>query len=418
MRGPSTRRPMHRARLPLLALAALAAACDAGTGPEGAGIRLVPTSGIEQRGLANEPLPDPLVVRVVGADGVPVPGAGVTFRAGEGSGSIEVLRGVTNEEGTAVARWTLGFLPNQEVVASAAGFPDAAATFTASLLSRAEADLIVLSGQGNTDVSLIAYDAGAFDPFETYRAIVTDSILVLPFAHPAFRDEVAAFARGRPPALVSPVQWRAGRRDTVTVSFRDPVEIPITIWIVKGPYERQAELARTHARAAEEVWGAEGMGIRFSEVEVRDATGHPRAADFHGLNLNQCATGIRETIGRAPGRVNIYYVGGVAGFGGFTCSNEYVMMAEQSGRWRHLLAHELGHTFGLSHERFGTENVMNPIPGPKLTSGQIFHAHFQTISSLNAVYATYPAAMQRECRRSDPAAPAIRPCMPASYDLF
>lgn len=419
MSAPRPDRSLPPRRLPLLAVVALLAACDAAstaTAPDPSPLRLVAASALTQRGLPAMELPLPLVVRVVDGAGEPAVGTGVRFRAGAGSGTVTAVLGVTNSEGLAIASWTLGSRPVQEVVASADGGAGEV-TFTATLLPREEADLVTATGNVNADAAFVAYDAGAFDALDTFQGLVSDSIVILPFATPAARDEVVAFTRGRPPLLLSPVAWTAGR-DTLRIDFPEPIAIAITIWIVKGPFEQQAETARTHARIAEEVWERAGMGVRFSEVDVRDATDHPRAAEFHGRNGGICTAGVKEAIGSAVGRLNVYYVGGVSTYAGYACTN-FVLMAEQSGRYRNLLAHEIGHTFGLAHDLFGGSNVMNPNPGTGLTAGQIFHAHFQSYSALNRIYRAYPSRMQRDCRWRVDGTPVgvSRACMPASFDL-
>src|SRR5437660_6769635 len=57
-------------------------------------------------------------------------------------------------------------------------------------------------------------------------------------------DEVVAFASGRPMAVRTPVQWTS-QADTVSLTFADEIAIPVTVWIVKGPVQRQ------HRRAVE-----------------------------------------------------------------------------------------------------------------------------------------------------------------------
>ncbi len=80
------------------------------------GLRLVPVAGDGQRGPAKSRLPQPVVVRVERADGVPVAGKVVTFEvlrsdgrlaAGAGPGALR-LQVATDAAGRAAAFWTLG----------------------------------------------------------------------------------------------------------------------------------------------------------------------------------------------------------------------------------------------------------------------------------------------------------------------
>jgi hypothetical protein len=72
--------------------------------PQGA-IEVV--SGASQQGLPGAPLPEPLIVSVVDAAGVPVPNVRVSWKATDG-GVIDPAIEFTGEEGRAGAHWTLG----------------------------------------------------------------------------------------------------------------------------------------------------------------------------------------------------------------------------------------------------------------------------------------------------------------------
>jgi adhesin/invasin len=94
----------------LLALAGLGLmACD-GTGPDPAGppASLDIVSGDLQTATAGTELPQPLVVEVTDDKGKPVEGQVVNFVVVTGGGSVFAGTALTNEDGRAQERWTLG----------------------------------------------------------------------------------------------------------------------------------------------------------------------------------------------------------------------------------------------------------------------------------------------------------------------
>jgi len=96
--------------LSLATLALLLAACDSATdsGKAGPPARLDIVSGDAQQAVAGQELPQPLVVKVLDAKGKPVKGQIVNFRVVSGGGSVFAGAAVTNDDGMAQERWTLG----------------------------------------------------------------------------------------------------------------------------------------------------------------------------------------------------------------------------------------------------------------------------------------------------------------------
>ncbi|HEU0052103.1 MAG TPA: Ig-like domain-containing protein [Longimicrobium sp.] len=96
---------------PILAAAALLAlaACESSTGTEAhAPARLDVVSGDLQSGTAGAELPTPIVVKVVDDKGKAVKGQLVNFRVAAGGGSVFAGSALTNKDGIAQERWTLG----------------------------------------------------------------------------------------------------------------------------------------------------------------------------------------------------------------------------------------------------------------------------------------------------------------------
>ena len=95
-----------------LSALAFLVSCGGPTEPEPDTLALTVVSGDEQRWIAGKELPDPIVVLVTeeNEDGrtVPVEGQLVNFRIVSGEGSVLAGAALTNGEGMARGRWTLG----------------------------------------------------------------------------------------------------------------------------------------------------------------------------------------------------------------------------------------------------------------------------------------------------------------------
>jgi hypothetical protein len=75
---------------------------------------LLIVQGNSQTGKVGSALTTPIVIRVVGANNVPIPGLTVGFQILSGSGSITPQSAVTNNLGEVTARWTLGAQPGTQ----------------------------------------------------------------------------------------------------------------------------------------------------------------------------------------------------------------------------------------------------------------------------------------------------------------
>jgi hypothetical protein len=93
----------------------------------GQGVRPVIVSGDLQLATPGQPLPEPVIVRVMDENHLPYPGVRVQAAASPG-GSVTPAEAVTDEEGTASFRWTPGEPPLHELTVTALG---ARATATA-----------------------------------------------------------------------------------------------------------------------------------------------------------------------------------------------------------------------------------------------------------------------------------------------
>lgn len=140
--------------LPLVGIV-MASACErapaAPVAPDGiAGMTIV--SGDNQSALPGRELPQPLVVKVTDAGGQPVQGQAVVFRVSSGSGRVFAGIAVTNAQGLARERWTLGITAADSQRVQALGIDIATgearifATFKAQVITGQPATLTKLSG--------------------------------------------------------------------------------------------------------------------------------------------------------------------------------------------------------------------------------------------------------------------------------
>ena len=89
----------------------IAGGCDkssTGVRPPGPPSQMVTITGEDQEAVVGHELPDPLVVQVLDADGRPVPGQLISFVVTSGNGTLFVPAGITDAQGRAQTRWTLG----------------------------------------------------------------------------------------------------------------------------------------------------------------------------------------------------------------------------------------------------------------------------------------------------------------------
>ena len=145
-------------RLASVTMLALVASCDSPSGPTPAGppAHLEIVSGDAQTAVVGTALPAPLVVHVTDDKGKDVQGQVVNFRVTGGNGTVFAGTALTDKDGRAQERWTLGTVARdtQKVEARAVdastGNPIVFATFRAVATPDAPAELTKLSGDAQT----------------------------------------------------------------------------------------------------------------------------------------------------------------------------------------------------------------------------------------------------------------------------
>src|SRR4051812_31675056 len=153
-----------------------------GTDAHTNGTQLVLASGGSQTALAGQPLPNPVVVRVLDAGSKPVAGATVNFIARDGS--ADPTQAGTDADGYARTRWTLGAAAGrQELRVSGTGGTTLVIGATAAApakVARVQVipDSMVLVAGAAGDFSAVAWDsAGNVLTGRTIAWTTTDSVV-------------------------------------------------------------------------------------------------------------------------------------------------------------------------------------------------------------------------------------------------
>jgi hypothetical protein len=224
------------------------------------------------------------------------------------------------------------------------------------------------------------------------------------------RNEVIAFGENRAPARAG-TPWTDSTGDEFPVTLQPRLGLPVTVWIVQGPFADQRAHAIDACIQTSAIWDAERMGIRFTSFVVRDATNDP---DIDNAILNSTGGDSRNwndfsnDIGFDANRVNIYWINTVEGSTttGWSDFGGRIVMGRNTGD--ELLVHELGHAFNLLHPvgcggstaNFDATNVMWQCSSTRqfLTEGQVFRVHFNPGSSVNALYNARPGQPTAGCQ--------------------
>lgn len=88
-------------------------------------------AGANQRVLAGKQLPQPVVVRATNRRGAPATGKLVTFRPSDGRGSVDPPTAITDADGRARTRWTLGNYPGRQTLLATVENVDSATAIVA-----------------------------------------------------------------------------------------------------------------------------------------------------------------------------------------------------------------------------------------------------------------------------------------------
>lgn len=358
-------------------------------------------------------LPDSVVVRLREADGTFVTGPGAVKLGLGPAGSGAALAGPTAaslDNGAATFHGLSVDRPGTYTLVAESGD---ARTESLPFLVVPRPDIIRIRNTSGRARGVLV-DGFTSRGFIDDRAILgTDSILPVVFRRSEVHREVVVFDRGRAVTSVTDFAWTEGV-DTVEVVLRDVVRVPATAWAVGvDPGRVEATL-----EGLEAAWDEEGVGVRLDVEEIVDRR-ELALPESEGRELCEPASDARTRVGYRPGHINIYYTD-FEGTGGLAC-RDAVLIAPQLAI-PSLLAHEIGHLFGLDHyfeldvDGFsGTGNALGG-GGTYYTEGQIFYAHYSEDSIL--VWLFDGVGNPRDC--SGPRPPRLeRPwCVPHNFRFW
>jgi hypothetical protein len=218
-------------------------------------------------------------------------------------------------------------------------------------------------------------------------------------------NESVGFTNRRPPRYET-TAWTAGT-DSLPVDFQPEIQIPVTVWIVKGPFADQRDHAIDACIQTSAIFNAERLGVAFSQFQIIDATADPDAPNHYAFPNGDLGdvvwAPLRNEIGFTTGRLNIYWVDTVNGSTTTGWSNFGAQIAMGRNTGDELLSHEMGHAFSLAHinglATFDQTNVMHNASNTRefLTEGQLFRGHLDSDSILNDVYNARPGEITRDC---------------------
>ncbi len=267
-------------------------------------------------------------------------------------------------------------------------------------------DAVQLSNTSGSENGLLV-DGQQSSGFQNDKTLTSTEGKIAVGTFTASAGEVIAYTNLRPVAITTPVNW-TNSDETANVPYAGKIQIPVKVWIVKGPYAQQRQLAIDHCITTSAIWNAERMGVDFNPFEIVDATGDAQASNYFTFDCSKQA-GIQNDIGKTAGRINVYWVDTVDGGTGRgqACSigSDFVAMGSATGT--ELLSHELGHDFDLQHidgqTNFDQTNIMHSASNTRqfVTEGQLFRAHLRTASALNDTYNARPGLPTRNCGHGD-----------------
>jgi len=335
-------------------------------------------SGDKQRGPAGEQLTLPVTVQLKDESGRPATGFPVEFAVSSGGGSVAASTVTTDAEGRASTSWKLGWTVGPQTLWAHYGSAATGSAFiNAEALVNPSSDVAIVRNAASATVTVLLL--GDRSNPEGRRLSLPDSVVYLAQYDPLETEApawMAAFSRGAPPTVMAPA-WTA-RSDTIPLAFAPTFKISLTVLVLET-FEQNSAIARRDVNATAAFWRNNPWGLELGDVRIVDAT------EFANSPVS-CSS---YPVAPDPNTINIYYATNaqIGTFGGFACSARLVLIRPQfSAPTQFLLAHELGHTFGLGHV-LDASNFMNPsAANGGVTTGQIFDAHLSPLSAINAVY--------------------------------
>lgn len=277
--------------------------------------------------------------------------------------------------------------------------------------SNGDVGVLVDGGPGINDLGRVGSGVGQ----------VEFSVSAMDLAVAPGRNEAISFGYDRAPTR-SDMPWTSDV-DDFSMSLGNELAIPITVWIVQGPFIDQRDHAYDACATTASIWDTERMGVRFNDFQVIDATSDP---DINDAILNSVGGDNRnwddfsDDIGFINGRINVYWINTVNGSTttGWSDFGSRIVMGADTGD--ELLVHEIGHALSLRHPancagpttNFNFTNIMWSCSSSReyVSEGQVFRAHFNSDSSINNLYGARSGQATVSCNTATNTAecPALR----------
>ncbi len=203
-------------------------------------------------------------------------------------------------------------------------------------------------------------------------------------------NDIIAVTQGRPVAIKE-ASWTSGD-DVEPINFANKINIPVTVWIVKGPFNDKRTKAINACIYTTGRFNAERVGVGFSQFEIIDKTGMANASDYYHFPSTADTQDWKDNVGWTNDRINIYYVETVSGSsttGRAVGFSDFIILGQNFGDI--AVVHEIGHSFSARHKSapdFNTECIMWPFyntsdPWEYFSEGELFRMHVNTDSALN-----------------------------------
>jgi adhesin/invasin len=276
---------------------------------------LVAVAGANQHALAGSVLAQPVVVRATNRKGQPATLKSVTFRVADGHGSVEPVNAVTDADGRARTKWTLGGYPGRQTLLATVESVDSAIAIVA------EADPIAANTRAAPVVEQFRGRAGE-QLADTIALRVTDStgrvLADVPVRWTVVDGGIVEALAARTDTLgVARARWTLAKKTgtqrlraqvgagaglgvpAVTISAFAAAGTPASVVVVDGDNQRAAAGAALRKAIAIRVLDPEGNGVSDVAVVLSPSAGTTADTTLKTDSLGGAK--VRWTMGRSAG---------------------------------------------------------------------------------------------------------------------
>ncbi len=265
--------------------------------------------------------------------------------------------------------------------------------------------VVLINGSGNEHGLLVDGANSSGHVNDRKRVSSNTKIDVGALESSSSTNDIISITKNRPVAIKENAAWTSGD-DEESITFSNKINIPITVWIVKGPFTAQRTKAINACIYTTGRFYAERVGIGFSQFEIIDKTGMSNVSNFYHFPGSSDPQDWKDAVGWKDNRINIYYLETVSGSmttGRAVNFTNFIVLGQNFGDI--AVVHEIGHSLSLRHKNapeFNTDCIMWPFydttdPWEFLSEGELFRMHVNTTSALNSEYSARPGKPQRSC---------------------